>query len=139
MKRLTPQEKKRLSYARDRRNTYGEAPHAARKGIPLRKALRNRANRHYQNQQLARPGPTPDQDRAEALESLMYHRAPNKWKKTPDTPLGEVLKMKQQDREVMQTQGGRRALQTRYREIWSEERNRFVYVVVPWDEAPTHN
>jgi hypothetical protein len=45
MRERTPQEKKSLSLAKDRRNVYGEAPHGAWKSIPLRKKLRNRANR----------------------------------------------------------------------------------------------
>jgi hypothetical protein len=40
MKKRTPQEKKKLSLERDLLNVNGEAPHAARKSIPLRKALR---------------------------------------------------------------------------------------------------
>jgi hypothetical protein len=52
MKERTPQEKKSLSLAKDRRNVYGEAPHGARKSIPLKKKLRNRANRHEQESKL---------------------------------------------------------------------------------------
>ncbi|HEV7903869.1 MAG TPA: hypothetical protein VGO96_08515 [Pyrinomonadaceae bacterium] len=122
MRRLTPQEKKRLSYERDRRNTYGEAPHAARKGIPLRKALRNRANRHYQNQHLAHLGGTPDQEQAETLESLIHHRAPNNWKKFADEPLGKVIRRKLRARELMLTQGGRRALARRHYSIWQGDK-----------------
>jgi len=51
--------KKELSDKCDRRNVYGETPHAARKNISLRKAMRNRANRHYENQQLAYTGAGP--------------------------------------------------------------------------------
>lgn len=43
MREKTPQEKKQLSLQKDRRNVYGEAPHAVRKNIPLpdyRPALR---------------------------------------------------------------------------------------------------
>jgi hypothetical protein len=111
-KRRTPQEKKKLSYERDRRNCYGESPHAARKSIPLRKALRNRANRHYQNQQLDFPPQTLDQDLANTLESQIHHRAPKEWKKHPDAPLKEIIDKKLKEREVMRTQGGRRALIT---------------------------
>src|SRR5947209_1884251 len=88
MRRLTPQEKKRLSYERDRRNCYGEAPHAARKAIPLRKAQRNRAIRHYQNQQLSYVGPTPEYEVADEMESLIHHFLPQCWEKYPDAPLG---------------------------------------------------
>jgi hypothetical protein len=112
MRRRTPQEKKKLSYERDRRNCYGEAPHGARKSIPLRKALRNRANRHYQNQHLDYCGPAPDQELADELESLMHHRVPRDWEKYPDAPLKEVVSRKLSEREMMRTQGGRGALRT---------------------------
>ncbi len=49
----TPQEKKRLSYAKDRRYTFGENNKASRKGIPVAKARANRAVRHAQNYVLA--------------------------------------------------------------------------------------
>src|SRR5437762_13804963 len=87
MKKRTPQEKKELSYNRDHRNVYGEAPHGARKNIPLRKAIRNRANRHVANQALAYQGPTPDEELADDLESRMHHSAPHQWGKRPDAPL----------------------------------------------------
>ncbi|HZH32564.1 MAG TPA: hypothetical protein VEY11_17500 [Pyrinomonadaceae bacterium] len=110
MKKRTPQEKKKLSYERDRRNCYGEAPHAARKSIPLRKALRNRSNRHFQNQQLSYQGPTPDETLADDLESLIHHRAPQRWEKDPDVPLGEVVAKKSGDRATIRKLGGRKAL-----------------------------
>jgi hypothetical protein len=50
--KLTPQEKKRLSYQRDGRNTYGENDKASRKAIPLRKRLRARAVRRKTREQL---------------------------------------------------------------------------------------
>jgi len=106
----TPQEKKQLSYERDRRNCYGESPHAARKSIPLRKALRNRADRHYQDQQLNLPPHAADYDLGDAVESRIYHQAPDEWRKHPDAPLKEVLSRKLEGREIMWTQGGRRAL-----------------------------
>jgi hypothetical protein len=115
MKR-TPQEKKRLSYARDRRNVYGEAPHAARKNIPLKKALRNRANRHYANQQLMYEGVGFDEELADAIESRIKRKAPHEWEKFPDAPLGEVVPRKSRNRAIMQEHGGRKAfkLVTRY-------------------------
>lgn len=111
MRRLTPQEKKRLSYERDRRNDYGESPHAARKSIPLRKALSHRANRHYQNQPLKRlSGYSPDEEQADFAESQIYHCLPNDWQKSPDAPLGERVAGNMRARKIMQTQGGRSAL-----------------------------
>jgi hypothetical protein len=112
MKKLTPQEKKELSYERDRRNVYGNAPHAARKLIPLRKAQRNRANRHSQNQELKYQGPAPDPDLADELESLIHQRAPKEWEKYPDAPLREVIAKKSRARAIMRKQGGRSALRT---------------------------
>jgi hypothetical protein len=113
MKRRTPQEKKMLSYERDRRNVYGQSPHAARKHIPLRKAQRNRANRHYENQKADYQGPALDVDMADELESLIFHRAPQKWEKYPDAPLGEVVAKKSRKRAIMRSYGGREALRTR--------------------------
>ena len=91
MRRRTPEEKKLLSYERDRRNTYGESPHGARKAIPANKTFQNRANRHAANQQIDYQGPTPDDDFADNLESQANHKAPHNWRKLPDKPLGEVV------------------------------------------------
>jgi len=110
MKKRTPQEKKALSYARDRRNVYGEAPHAARKSIPLQKAKRNRANRHYADQQLAYAGKGFDEDLADEAESRMIHKAPKDWGKYPDAPLSEVIAKKSGERAAMRRFGGRDAL-----------------------------
>jgi hypothetical protein len=95
MRRLTPVEKKKLSLQKDRRNVYGEAPHAARKSIPLRKKLRNRANRHFQESQLPTTATLVDLDEAGEIETAMLSKAPNSWKKSPDAPLGEVIARKQ--------------------------------------------
>ena len=43
VKRKTPQQKKRESYEKDRRNTYGENAKASCKLIPIRKAGDRRA------------------------------------------------------------------------------------------------
>lgn len=109
MKNRSPQEKKELSYQRDRRNCYGESPHGARKSIPLQKALRNRANRHAQNLPLNLLGHALDEEVADEAESKIHQRAPRDWKKYPDAPLAEVINKKKKDRETMRTQGGRRA------------------------------
>src|SRR5215207_6306557 len=90
MKR-TPQEKKQLSYEKDRRNTYGESPHGARRSIPLRKAFRNRANRHRQELALRRLPARMDDELADRIESEVFHYAPKFWKKSPDKPLGVVV------------------------------------------------
>ena len=109
MTRRTPQEKKRLSYERDCRYNYGNSPQAARRCVPLRKALRNRANRHYQNQQLVHLGQKPDQTLVDEVETLIQRRPPKDWRKDPDAPLGEVLQRKHERRALLQTEEGRRA------------------------------
>ena len=111
-KQRTPQEKKQLSYERDQRNVYGEAPHAARKSIPLRKALRNRANRHNANQQLDYKAGGLDEDFADTIESRLQHKPENDWKKYRDRPLGEVIAQKSRNRATMRKAGGRSALRT---------------------------
>jgi DNA adenine methylase len=50
MPKLTPQEKKQLSYAHDRRNVYGQNSKASRRAIPRKKRKKNRAYRKATNQ-----------------------------------------------------------------------------------------
>ena len=107
MKR-TPQEKKRLSYERDRRNTYGESPHSSRKSIPRRKAFRNRANRHRQELALRRPPAFIDEDQADRIEAHMFHYAPKVWKKVPDKPLGVTVERSLGGRRRFQGEGRQR-------------------------------
>jgi hypothetical protein len=110
MRKRTPQEKKKLSYERDRRNVYGRSPQAARKHIPLRKALRNRANRHLDNQAVAYRGPVPEVGLADELESRLYQRAAQEWIKYRDAPLGEVIADKSRRRKILREHGGRDGL-----------------------------
>ena len=87
----TPQEKKRLSYAKDRRNTYGENSKATRKNIPRTKARMNRAQRHAQDQQLAAALVASGEDQLKLAEVRVRGVKPRVWRKWPDQPLGEVL------------------------------------------------
>ena len=89
--RKSPQEKKRLSYERDRRNTYGENDKASRKSIPLRKRLRARAPRHKLNQQLADGLKLGVLDEGEHIDAEIAPPKPRSWRKIPDKPLGEYL------------------------------------------------
>lgn len=109
MRKKTPQEKKQLSYKKDRRNCYGESPHGARKSIPRRKKLRNRANRKYQEQQLTITGRKLDDDLAEQIETRLYQKAPKVWNKVADAPLKKTVERKQQRRQKLEKEGGRRA------------------------------
>jgi hypothetical protein len=98
MRQRTPQEKKLLSLKKDRRNTYGESPHGARKTIPLRKRLRARAERRFQVSQSRQIRPQMDSDTADAIESAVRSFVPSKWGKVPDSPLGEVIEAKKHRR-----------------------------------------
>jgi len=90
----TPQEKKGLSYAKDRRNTYGENSKSSRKNIPLSKAQANRSERHAQDQALSQVVTSATDDDLILAEMKAKTTAPRQWKKTPDEPLGEVLAWK---------------------------------------------
>jgi hypothetical protein len=90
----TPQEKKRLSYEKDRRNTYGENSKASRKGIPLAKARANRAERHTQDHVLATAVGLANIDGMAAVENSVRATEPRYWRKVPDTPLGKALDRK---------------------------------------------
>jgi hypothetical protein len=87
----TPQEKKHLSLTKDRRNTYGENSKASRKGIPLAKARANRAERHAQDHLLSSAVNSSEEDDLTTLEVKVKGTKPRQWRKSPDTPLGEVL------------------------------------------------
>jgi hypothetical protein len=107
MKKRTPQEKKQLSLKNDRRNTYGESPHGARKAVPLRKRLRSRAERH------ASKVPLVAVDEEAVAVDLAAARAERKrkgsWKKSPDQPLGDVLERKSKRRQRLQVSPRKRA------------------------------
>ena len=69
MTKKTPQEKKRLSYERDRRNAYGENDKGSRKSIPLRKRNVVRAYRKLTKQRLAKNELGLDLERAETADA----------------------------------------------------------------------
>lgn len=93
MRRRSPQEKKALSYSKDRRNTYGENDKASRKSVPQRKADVNRVYRRKINQILTVAG-NAALEGSEAAEGSVRSLKRNDWKKSPDTPLGEVVQRK---------------------------------------------
>jgi hypothetical protein len=90
MTRKSPQEKKALDYQKDRRNTYGENSKSSRKAIHLRKAWVNRSYRRDVRAELAKASQTPDPE-----EHQVDAVRRKDWKKSPDEPLGEVLRRKQ--------------------------------------------
>lgn len=96
MKRRSPQEKKALSYAKDRRNVYGENDKSSRKNLPRKRARVHRANRHSAHQVLLEATGAVDADRSEAVEQRLQGRRPRRFRKWPDLPLGEYLRSKRQ-------------------------------------------
>ncbi len=107
MRKRTPQEKKQLSLKHDRRNSYGESPHGARKAIPLRKRLRSRAERHASKVPLV----VVDEDplAVDLAAARAERKRKNSWKKYPDQPLGDVLERKSKRRQRLQLSPRKRA------------------------------
>lgn len=90
-----PQEKKRLSLKKDRRNSYGENDKSSRKNIPRSKALSHRAVRHKASA-LERTWTQLGKQRAECAElgAVTPREQKGTFRKSPDTPLGEVVQGK---------------------------------------------
>jgi len=88
---MTPQQKKQLSFVKDRRNTYGENSKSSRKNIPLSKALDIRSERRAQDSALAKAMVATDMDQLDAVENTMRATKPRQWRKSPDEQLGRVL------------------------------------------------
>ena len=98
MKEKTPQEKKALSYSKDRRNNYGENNKASRKLIPLRKAQVNRGYRKRVNEVLTQIT-GGESENAEELESVVGSIGRPEWQKTPDEPLRVIVQQNLERRE----------------------------------------
>jgi hypothetical protein len=92
--RKSPQAKKRLSYLKDRRNSYGESDKASRKAIPRRKQIQSQNERRVVRQALAKAS-TPDlEDRLDDATAKARRLRKEGWAKEPDTPLGKMLERK---------------------------------------------
>ena len=93
--RRTPQEKKRLSYARDCRNTYGEHDKGSRKNIRQKKKVARRTDRRLARQALAGAEGPAAAAAADAAELQLLRKRPwlrsDRWRKWSDTPLGEYV------------------------------------------------
>ena len=100
MHRKTPQEKKAESYAKDRRNTYGENAKSSRKNVARRKRARARSERRVAREAFA-PSVIDEAwiDAAEVRAKRTYRKG---WQKFPDEPLGDVVQAKLARREELQ-------------------------------------
>lgn len=87
--RKTPQEKKRHSYEKDRRNCYGENSKASRKAIPENKANSRRRIRRASKRQ---------DFESDDYESEVIQARRKAFKKVPDMALGEYLSHKREAR-----------------------------------------
>lgn len=96
MSTKTPQEKKRLSYERDRRNRYGQNAKASRRLIPLRKAKTKRSYRKRTNQILAAAPKSIDLLADDAPESRIAVVPKKRWRKVPDLSLEDAIKAKKE-------------------------------------------
>ncbi|GAB2533852.1 hypothetical protein [Nocardia heshunensis] len=100
--RKSPQEKKILSYAKDRRNDYGENDKSSRKAIRRNKRLPNRADRRSGRQIMATAtGAVEAEVPARAEIKLRSTRSvwdTRRWRKHPDIPLGDFVIRKLQRR-----------------------------------------
>ncbi|HWZ27676.1 MAG TPA: hypothetical protein VNX15_03890 [Gemmatimonadales bacterium] len=94
MARKTPQQKKRDSYLKDRRDTYGENAKSSRRSVRRHKRHVVRANRRAEHQELSDLTTTFDATRAEGAEIHLAGKRPKTWIKTPASPLGQVVQRK---------------------------------------------
>lgn len=88
--RLSPQEKKALSYRKDRRNTYGERGSHSRHALAAHKKRDRRAFRHEVGQILGTADITASTE-AKDLTTQVKAVVRRSWKKWPDTALQEVV------------------------------------------------
>ncbi|MBI5403958.1 MAG: hypothetical protein HY959_11205 [Ignavibacteriae bacterium] len=92
----TPQEKKEISYKKDRKNDYGENNKSSRKSIKYRKTWVNQTFRRGINQILTDTIKTEDGSEEANEKVNSVKRKP--WKKQTDIPLGIYLKRKSKDK-----------------------------------------
>jgi hypothetical protein len=96
--RRDPQERKALSYARDRRNDYGENDKSSRKNIRRNKRIPNRADRHRERQVLAMAAGSITPELAESAEVKLLAKKSmwmtKRWRKWRDASLAEVVEYK---------------------------------------------
>ena len=89
--RKTPQEKKKLSYEKDCRNSYGENDKSSRKAIRRRKRWVNKTYRKATKQKLQAPISTDEELDAYDLVDKVKEVRRKTWRKDPDMPLGEYI------------------------------------------------
>ena len=98
-----PQEKKKLSYSRDRRNAYGENDKSSRKSIRRNKRLSSQAERSKSTKLRSLIHGKYDADYAAGVEidfkSAVKLRRVRGFRKYPDLPLGEYIERQKRKRD----------------------------------------
>jgi hypothetical protein len=89
----SPQEKKLLSYKKDRRNTYGERGSHSRHAIAEHKARDRRVYRRQINQ-ILNGAESNQPDLMEEVDIEVKSVPKSSWGKCPDEPLGKVVNWK---------------------------------------------
>jgi hypothetical protein len=93
--RRSPQEKKALSYAKDRCNDYGENDKSSRKSIRRNKRTPNRADRHRERQVLGAATAPITAEAAEQAETKLQAKKSmwltKRWRKWRDAPLADIV------------------------------------------------
>jgi hypothetical protein len=92
MKQKTPQEKKALSYIKDRRNAYGESRANSRFSIRKNKTFPKRAYRHQIAQILNSEIENSNEESLELVDSGVKSVKRKNWKKFPDISLKDWVK-----------------------------------------------
>ena len=94
-RRRTPQQKKELSYRKDRRDAYGENDKGSRKSVRRNKRTPVRSDRRREHQVLAEARGPSDEGGAETAESRLSVKRPRRrsqrWRKLPGRPLGHFV------------------------------------------------
>lgn len=103
--RLSPQQKKKYSYAKDRRNAYGERGANSRHAIRENKLHVERSRRHAENLVLHGAFGIPDEELLTIIENRVRSRPSSKkrFHKMPDAPLAQVVEYKLARREMLRT------------------------------------
>ncbi|NEA23445.1 hypothetical protein [Actinomadura bangladeshensis] len=105
MRSRDPREKKRLSYAKDRRNAYAENDKSSRNAVRLNKRFPNRANRNRVQRILWDATGSLDAGRAGEAEERLARQRPMTWRKEPGLPLGDWVESRLQRRLRQEDEG----------------------------------
>lgn len=127
-KRRTPQEKKVLSYLKDRRNMYGESRSSSIKSIRRRKTIVNRNNRRTVAQQFKVVDASIPSEEIEVSPHIVTRK---KWRKYADKPLVDYVEdrlrrrqrlgmNRQQQSSALMKEAKRKLRKKRGRQYWKE-------------------